>query len=166
MKSLITWLALGLVLGGCGSAAEEIVERAAEANGGGDVEIELDDEGGEFVIESDGGTQTVNIGDGDLPEGLITPIPDGYEVVASSALEQADGRFVTAILVYPGGDIEQIAAHFDDYYEGLGGTTRQQTSFEGGTQYVWSNERGIGVAAIARDGEDAVEVTVTELSEG
>lgn len=48
MKSLIALIALGLVLGGCGNAAEEIAERAAEAGGGGDVDIELDsdDEGG------------------------------------------------------------------------------------------------------------------------
>jgi hypothetical protein len=166
MKSLIALMALGLVLAGCGNAAEQIAEQAAEASGGGDVDVEIDDQAGEFTIESDDGTQTVNVGSGDLPEGLTIPIPDGYEVIASSVLDQTEGRFLTAILSYPGGDIEEIAAHFDDYYEGIGGMNRQQTSFEGGTQYLWATEQGFGVTAIARDGEEAVEVTVTELTDG
>lgn len=164
MKSLIALLALGLVLAGCGNAAEEIAERAAEAGGGGDVDIEFDDEGGEFTIESEDGSQTVNVGSGELPEELTIPIPGGYEVSASSVIEQGDEKFVTALLVFPGGDIEAIAAHFDDYYEGVDGVTRSQTSLEGGTQYVWFTEQGASVSAVARDGEDTVEVSVTEMT--
>jgi hypothetical protein len=167
MKSLIALIALialGLVLAGCGSAAEEIAERAAEAGGGGDVDIELDDEGGEFTIESEDGTQTVNLGGGDLPSELTIPIPDGYEVIASSVLEQADETIVTAVLVFPGGDIEEIASHFDDYYAGIDGTSRTETSFEGGTQYVWLTEDGASTSAVARDGEDTVEVTLTQIT--
>lgn len=164
MKSLIALIALGLVLTGCGNAAEEIAERAAEAGGGGDVDIEFDEDGetGEFTIESEDGSQTVNVGGGDLPSELTIPIPDGYEVVASSVVEQGDEKFVTAVLVFPGGDIEEIAAHFDDYYEGLDGTSKTQTSFEGGAQYLWLTELGSGVTAVARDGEDTVEVSITD----
>ena len=164
MKSLIALLALGLVLAGCGNAAEEIAERAAEAGAGGDVDVEFDDEGGEFTIESEDGTQTVNVGSGELPSELTIPIPDGYEVIASSVIEQADETIVTAVLVFPGGDVEEIAAHFDDYYEGTEGVNRTQTSFEGGTQYVWLTEAGASVGVVSRDGEGTVEVSITQIS--
>ena len=164
MKALIALIALALVLAGCGNAAEEIAERAAEAGGGGDVDVELDDEGGEFTIESEDGSQTVNVGSQDLPSELTVPMPDGYEVIASSVIEQADETIVTAVLVFPGGDIEEIAAHFDDYYEGTDGINRTETSFEGGTQYVWLTGAGASVSAVSRDGEDTVEVTVTDIT--
>lgn len=164
MKSMIALIALGLVLAGCGNAAEEVAERAIEAGGDGNVDIELDDEGGEFTIESEDGSQTVNVGSGELPEELTIPIPGGYEVIGSSVLEQGDEMIVTAVLVFPGGDIEEIAAHFDDYYEGVDGATRSQTSLDGATQYVWLTDQGAGVSAVARDGEDTVEVSVTEMT--
>lgn len=163
MKSLIALLALGLVLAGCGNAAEEIAERAAEAGAGGDVDIEVDDEGGQFTVESEDGSQTVNVGSGELPAELTIPIPDGYEVVASSVIEQADETIVTAVLVFPGGDVEEIAAHFDDYY-GDAGISRTETSFEGGTQYVWLTEDGASVGVVSRNDEDTVEVTITEIT--
>ncbi len=164
MKALVTLIAMSLIVAACGNAAEEVAERAIEAGGDGNVNVELDDDGGEFTIESDDGTQTVNVGSGELPEELTVPLPDGYEVVVSSVADQPGGRFVSVMLTFPGGDIEAIAAHFDAYYDGVDGTSRQQLSFEGGTQYVWSNESGFGVAASARDGEDSVEVTVTEMT--
>lgn len=164
MKPLIALIALGLVLAGCGSAAEEIAERAAEAGAGGDVDIEVDDEGGQFTIESEDGSQTVNVGGGELPAELTIPIPDGYEIVGSSVIQQDDEMIVSVVLVFPGGDVEAIASHFDDYYGSTDGINRTQTSFEGGTQYVWLTEDGASVAAVARDGEGTVEVTITEIS--
>jgi hypothetical protein len=165
MKRIVILAVVGLAVVACGNAADEVAERAIEAGGGGDVDVELDDEGGEFTIESEDGTQIVNVGDADLPAELTIPMPGGFEVIASSVIEQGDGEmFVTALVTFPGGDIEEIAAHFDEYYEGIDGTSRTQTSFDGGTQYLWLTELGAGVTAIARDGEDTVEVTVTEMT--
>ncbi len=166
MRRIFVLMVAVLLVAACGNAAEEVAERAIEAGGGGDVDVEFDDDGetGEIVIESEDGSQTVNVGDQDLPSELTVPMPDGYEVIASSVIEQADETIVTAVLVFPGGDIEEIAAHFDDYYEGAEGVNRTETSFEGGTQYVWLTEQGASVSAVSRDGEDTVEVTVTDIT--
>jgi hypothetical protein len=163
MRRIVLLIVVGLFLVACGNAAETVAEKAIEAGGGGSVDVDLDDEGGgEFVIESEDGSQTVNVGGGELPSELTIPMPDGFEVIASSVIEQGDEKFVTAVVVYPGGDIDEIAAHFDDYYEGIDGTNRMQTNLETGTQYIWLTEEGVGVTAVARDGEDTVEVSVTE----
>jgi len=51
-----------LILTACGSAAEELAERAIENETGGDVELDLDSDGGSVNIESDDGSLTIGGG--------------------------------------------------------------------------------------------------------
>jgi len=166
MRSLIGLVVLVLLVAACGNAAEELTERAIEAGGGGnaDVELDLDDEGqGEVVVETEDGTQTMNFGSGELPDELEIPVPDGYEVVASSVLEQGDEQIVTASLTYPGGDIDEIVAHFDDWYEDLDGVNKSENSFDDGRQVVWFTQTPVrNVSVMGRAGEGSVEVTVSQ----
>lgn len=168
MKSLIALMALGLVLAGCGNAAEEIAERAIESGGDGnaDVELDLDDEGGgRIVIETDEGTQTVDIGADEIPDGLETPLMDGYEVVSTTELAQGEEVAITATVNYPGGDIDDFVAFYDDYFSGAESISRTDNSLEGARQVFWIAQDALEtVTVIERDGEGYVEVTIFETS--
>ena len=168
MKSLIALLALGLVLAGCGNAAEEIAERAVEAGSGGDANVDLDfddDGGGQIVIEGEDGTQTVDLSPDELPDGLTIPFPNGYEVFSTTVLEQGEETAITATVTYQGGDIDEFIAHYDDYFSDADGISKTDNSLEGARQVFWIAPDALQtVTVIERDGEDYVEVTVFETS--
>ena len=167
MRSLIGMVVAALVLAGCGNAAEEISERAIEAGGGAnaEVELDLDDDGqGEVVIETEDGSQSMSFGSGELPDELEVPLPDGYEVVASSVLEQGEEKIVTATVAYSDGDIDEIIGHFEAYFEDLDGAfNKTESSLEGSRQVLWFSEApGTNVSVVQAD--DVVQVTVTQQS--
>lgn len=169
MNKLVALLAAALMLAACGNAAEEIAERAVEAGADGDVDVEfdVDDEGeGEIVIQTEDGTQTVDLGASELPDGLRTPFPDGYEVISTTVLEQSEGSAITALVNYPGGDIDEIVSYFDDYFGGAEGISRTDNTLESARQVIWIAPDAVqSVTVIERDGEGYVEVTVFELTE-
>ncbi len=165
MRSLIGMVVAALVLAGCGSAAEEISERAIEAGGGANADVELDDDGqGEVVIETEDGSQSMSFGSGELPDELEVPLPDGYEVVASSVLEQGDENIVTATVAYSDGDIDEIIEHFEAYFEDLDSAfNKTEQRFDGSLQVLWFTEApGTNVSVVQAD--DVVQVTVTQQS--
>ncbi len=168
MKSLIALIMLSLVLAGCGNAAEEIAERAIEAGGNGDADVEFDlddDGGGQIVIETEDGTQTVDLGADELPDGLATPFPDGYEVISTTVLEQSGGGVTTATVNYPGGDIDDIVSYYDDFFAGAEGISRTDNDLESARQVFWIAPDAVqSVTVIERDGEGYVEVTVFEMT--
>lgn len=104
---------LALVAAGCGSAieglTEEAIERGLEASGEdvGDVDIDLDEDSGEFRVESDDGT--FSVGGGEVPDGLELDLPDGGEVVSS--LTTPD--LVQVSLQYPGGQFDDLVDFYD-----------------------------------------------------
>ena len=167
MKSLIALVALAMVLAGCGNAAEEIAERAIEADGNGDADVELDfdDGGGQVVIETDDGTQTVDFGGDEIPDGLETPFRDGFEVVSTTELAQGEELAITATVNYPGGDIDEFVAFYDDYFSGAEGISRTDNALEGARQVFWIAPDAVKtVSVIEREGDGYVEVTVFESS--
>ncbi len=169
MNKLVALFLAALVLVACGNAAEEIAERAIEAGADGDVDVEfdLDDEGqGEFVIETEDGTQTVDLGATELPDGLQTPLLDGYDVISSTVFEQSEGSAISVLVHYPRGTLDDVVAHFDDHFEGQEGISRTANQLEGAQQVFWiAPDANQSVTVVERDGDDFVEVAITELTE-
>ncbi len=114
---VILAVALVVVASGCGNvaekasekAAEKIVEKSLEQQSGGDVDVDLSDEGGSVKIQSEEGT--INIGGGEVPEGIGVPFPKGGNV--SMSMETPDGA--TVMLQYPGADFDEIVAFYQDW---------------------------------------------------
>lgn len=150
----------------CGSASEEMADGAIEAGSPGpaDVELDLEDEAqGEVVIETDDLTQRVDLGATEVPESLEVPLPDGYEIIASSDIESGDERIISVVVQYPGGDIESIIAHFDDHFAGDPDAAKNETSIENARQVLWfADDPRVNVVVIERDGEDLVEVSIAQ----
>ena len=111
-KIAVVGVALALALTACQSAAENIAEnlteQIVEASGEvGDVDIDIDS--GEISIETDEGS--ITIGGGELPEDFDVPLPDGFEV---TSVFTSDGSS-SVTLTFPGGDFDNIVAHFEDW---------------------------------------------------
>lgn len=93
---------IALVASACSSAAEKIseaaIENALESDGGGNVDVELGDDGQVSIsVEGEDGASFEVGQDIDLPEGLTIPIPDGGSAVQSGS----DGSYVFVALTYP-----------------------------------------------------------------
>lgn len=141
-RMIIVLAALAVVVAGCGAAVEELteeaVERGLEASGeNGNVEFDLDEEGGEVRVETDDGS--MSIGGGEVPDELTIELPDGGEVVSSFVM----GSEVAVTLEYPGSDFDELVAFFDDR---LGDWNRSSSSFESeGEEFrnvMWTSDDG------------------------
>lgn len=94
-----------LVTASCGSAAEEagdtaaeqLTERLAESQGGGDVDVDFDSGDGSFSLETEDGS--FETGSGAVPEEWPedVPLPDGLEVVSGSTSDTDAGVTVAIV---------------------------------------------------------------------
>jgi len=120
MKRMVAWMLVAVVAvaaAGCGGvaekasqkAAEKIIEKSIENESGGNVDVNLSDEGGTVKIESEEGS--VSIGGGEIPASIDVPFPDGGNVTLS--VEAADGA--TVMVEYPGADFDEIAAFYQKW---------------------------------------------------
>jgi hypothetical protein len=84
-------------LAACGSAQEAVSEQLVEQAAGGDVDIELDDDGQVASIETEDGSLTAVTG-GDVPEEWPADVPlfDGG-VLGSSQVVTSDGQTVVSL---------------------------------------------------------------------
>lgn len=111
MRIMIVLVAL--LVAACGSAieglTEEAIERGLEASGEdvGDVDINIDEDSGEFSVESDDGS--FSFGGGEVPEGLTIELPDGGEVVSSLTTND----IVQVSLQYPDDEFDDLVGFYD-----------------------------------------------------
>ncbi len=120
-----------LITTGCGAiadkaaekATDEAVEQIAEANGGGDVDIDTDDgtfsiqtddgsmtvdDEGNMVIESDEGTMTFESGQ-ELPEDFPdVPLPSGLTIESTSRMDSGDGTVAYSVTGKVDGDPAEV----------------------------------------------------------
>lgn len=105
--------ALALLGAGCSSEAitERIAEKAAEQVAGGDVDIDLDEDGGDISIESSEGSMQMGAG-GSVPDSFPQnlPLPDAdYEVANSFETTNSEGELdmqLSLVASAPGEDLE------------------------------------------------------------
>ncbi|WP_338747965.1 hypothetical protein [Janibacter alittae] len=87
-------------------AGEKVAEKGMEAAGGGDVDIDSDDDG-KVTIESDEGS--LEVGGDELPAGFPdeVPLPDDFEVQASMSMGSDDDQSFTVHFSSPDADVKQ-----------------------------------------------------------
>jgi hypothetical protein len=127
-KLALILAALSLAAAACGGSisenvAEEIIERGIEAEGGGDVDIDLDS--GQVSIEGPEG-ESISIGGGEVPDEITVPIPDGGSVI-STFVSSGDA---SVGLSYPRSEFEALVAFYDDWVSGQSDEySRNESSF-------------------------------------
>ncbi len=144
------------------NAAERAIERGLEAEGGGNVDVDMDDDGGTINIQTDDGNTNINFGGGELPEELTIPVPDGYTVLSSTATS-GDQPFVAVSLAYPASELEDVVAFFDDYFGSGDGVTRQESNSDGSQNWTWASADYTAAVSVSFfEGDETVDVGITQ----
>jgi hypothetical protein len=109
-------LGIAVLLAGpsCSSEAvgERLAEEAARAAGAGDLDIDVDSDGGSVSVEGEEGSMKIG---GSLPASFPDdlPLPDGYEIVASSEISGEDGDRAQVSL-QTSGTADSVAEELED----------------------------------------------------
>ncbi len=133
LKAIPLLMALLLTVGACGKAAEKatekITEEAIEAQGGGDVDVNLE-EGG-YRVETEDGSAEFGTG---MPEGWPDDIglPEGFEPTGGANVSQGQETMITLAGTTPQ-DLDAVVAFFE---EELGGWTEISRSDLAGDRRV------------------------------
>jgi hypothetical protein len=154
-KALVLLIALVLTVAACGgqSAEEELLEQLLESGDSGISDIDIDPDSGEINISvegEDGGDVSISgsgeeddfsmviegedgevmtFGTGDLPEGLLVPVPDGGKIIQTLT----SGEDIMAMLEYAGSEFDQLVSVYDG---AMGGSDVQRN------ESTFSNEDG------------------------
>lgn len=164
---------MALVLAGCGGVSEKIAEKAAEkaieqgleAEGGGDVDIDLNEESGQIKVETEDGTQTMQMGGGEVPSELTIPLPDGYTVVMSMVTPGPDGTDILLNLEYPESSTSDLVAFYQDHFAGETDVSESNFSGDGSETWMWvSSNQNVSVTISHTEGDPVAYVTLTETT--
>lgn len=158
------WLAavvLGLVTAACGQAAETIAEQAIESQGGGDVDLDIDQDGETvgFDVENEDGSASVQFGEQDLPDDFPVPVPDGGEVLMTSTSDMGGQQGSQASLQYPADDYEDLVEFYAGVFDSHDDTqTFSMTGDAASTTYV-SESAGWSVTIVSSSAGTQLTVT-------
>ena len=175
-KWLILLAVVAVTAAACSSvvdnATEQIVERAIESQGDGDVNVDLSDDGSvSFSVEGEDGN-SLNFGvDVPIPDELTIPVPDGGKATTSGT----DASYVFVALTYPMDRFDELVAFYDEWTAGTGEDwARSQSTLDLGEETMRSNTWTETATAISvtdcfsmegdADSLDATCVTINESS--
>ncbi len=151
---------LTILVAACSSVAENITERAIEAEGGGEVDIDFNDDEAtiEFSDGADEGSGTMTIGGSELPDGFPMPVPDGYEVSSTSSFtENAVTRF-SVVVIWDRDDFDRVRDFYEDYFSDLPDVSRSEFSSEGTTTLSWSTSDFLTSVNVTRNDREVVAI--------
>ena len=159
-----------MLLSACGNVAETVAEQVAEQAGGGNVELDIDDDGGNVSIETDDGSMEIG-SDLELPDDLLVEVPGGGSVTSVFDFDSD----ISVVVSY---DIEEFEDLIDFYTDW---TANQSEDFQASTSEfdsadgisfrtaVWFGETGTSInltscrsADSTEDDPDAVCLTISQ----
>jgi hypothetical protein len=149
-----------VLLAACGGS-EEVVENLIESSGGGDVEVDFDDDTVNMTITDEEGNEIV-IGSGaDIPAGFPLPVPSGATVLASVDTPNETGLN----LQYSGDAYDSVVAEYGAWVaaQGLDDVQTNTTDASGLKSMQWfSPTGGFFVAVTQAQGMTAVTISLTK----
>lgn len=131
-------LVAAMLASGCSAiadkAGEKIAEKGIEAGGGGDAEINFDDDGdGSISMESSEGS--FSMGGGEIPDGFPeeVPLPDGFEVESAMAIGSDEVNQIYTLSLKgegSGDDADALAEDLQSRAEDAGFTITSTSSMD------------------------------------
>lgn len=169
MKTTMGALALGaaLVLGaGCGQAADEAAERvseeaAEEALGGGDSNVDIDEDGNVEIETEDGSLSTGSDLPDDWPEDI--PVIEGATVDGAYS-SSANGESVHTASMTTDDSVADVLASYKDALSGWTvdqESTSELNGTESGVLTLSDGDRTAAITATETDGATTVSITHT-----
>ncbi len=157
---LTACIGLALLVTACGNVAEELTERAIEAESGGevDVDFENDDDGAtfEFSDGEDDESGTVRIGGSDLPDDFPIPVPGGSEVSSTGSITSDETTQYSAVLIWEGDQIDRVVEFYEDYFDGMSDITRSEFTSEDTSTTSWSTADYTTSVSVTHDDEEVI----------
>lgn len=157
---------LALMSVGCGKAAENLIEGAIEnqleEEGVGDVNIDLDEDGGVVSIETDEGS--MSFGGTEIPNDFRLPIPD-YEEVVGVATQTGEFASSMVTLSFDPDDFDDVAALYEDFFSDEGWEVSRTDSSADGDRMVIFYASKDAVSASAIVGYNEGEETATVIAQ-
>lgn len=150
---------------GCAKAAENIIEGAIEnqleEEGGGDVNIDLDEDGGVVSIETDEGS--MSIGGTEIPDDFLLPLPD-YDEVGSVISQTGDSAYTQVYVSFDPDDFAEVVVLYEDFFnDGDWEVSRFDSSGDGVKNVLISGTKdGMTASAVISyaEGEDVATLSV------
>lgn len=154
--------AVALVAAACGdgdgsSLAEQAVEEGAERSGT-DVDVDIDEESGEFSVRGEDGEGSFSVGgSGELPESFPDgfPLPDDVRIGSSFSSEQ-EGRSGFSVTAEASGSYDEIVSFYEEALPSSGYEIESTNTASGGG----TDSTTLGIAGDEHQG--AVTVTASE----
>ena len=159
-----------MLLAACGNVAETVAEQVAEQAGGGNVELDIDDDGGNVSIETDEGSMEIG-SDLELPEDLAVAVPGGGSVTSVFDFDTD----ISVVVSYDIGEFDDLIDFYADWTgnqsEGFQASTSEFDSADGISfrTSAWFGEEGTAInltscrsAESAEDEPNAVCLTITQ----
>ena len=159
MRLGIVIVVLALVSVACGNVAENVLENAIEnqleEESGGDVNIDLDEDGGVVSIETDEGS--MSIGGTEIPDDFPLPLPD-YEEVVGVITQTGDFASSMVTLSFDPNDFEEVAELYEDFFNDADWELSRTDSTTDGDRMViiYASKDEVSASAIVgyNEGED------------
>ena len=150
--------AAGLVAIGSMAACspENVAEQIIEAGADGDVDVDIDNDGGEITIDSDDGSVTISSG-GDLPDNWPDQVPviDG-KITGSSAITVDEGTSYSVVI--------EVSGSVSDIFDRLK-SDMEAANFEKDSESTFSTGDGTFSTATFTSAEHQVIISVSDTSE-
>lgn len=137
-RSVLLLSTVVIGLSACGAAEEAISERLVEEAVGGDVDIEMSDDGQVASIETEDGSLDIRTG-GDVPDAWPGDVPlfgDGQ--ITGSYASTANGESVVSVDYVTDRTAEDVVGELTSTYEEAGFTTASESNMGDGTSGLFS----------------------------
>lgn len=163
-RNLIVVVVVMLVVAGCAKAAEQVLEEAIEQQienegGSGEVDIDLDDDGGVSIETEEG---SIQIGGNEIPDDFLLPIPD-YEELMGVTTFTGDETGASVSLTFDPDDFDEVVELYADFFSDQGWEVGQTDTSSGDQRVVIITGTGDEVSASAilgyTEGDDTANLT-------
>lgn len=155
------WLLAAASMVGCSAASgaidEAVTEAVIERGGGGDVDLDLDDDGS-FAIETEDGSFAAS--SGSVPDAWPAdiPLPTGLTAVSSTDFSDQSGARAITVTGTTSNSIDDLEQVYDDAFTGWDEVTRSR--FESNDSVTWQvgfelDDRQVFITA-SQSGSDVI----------
>ena len=164
VRFLMVLVVVVLAAAGCAKAAEttveQAIERQLEEQGSGDVNVDVDEDGGSVSIETDEGS--FQMGGGEIPDDFLLPVPD-YQEISNVLTQTGESAGTMVTLTFDPDDFDDVVDLYEGFFndEGWEVSRTESSADNQRTVVIYGTSDEVSASAIIgyTDGEDVATLT-------